>query len=604
MLKQLGIPLVWILLSGALIVPAASLPAFAVNATTITMMSSQDPSTLVQPLTFTASVVPTTATGVIIFNDTSTNPPTILGASVVSGGFATFSISSLSVGTHNIVAIYSGDASNLSSNSGVFVQIINKIGTTTTLTPSVNPSEFGQSVNFTATIAPVSSSLTPNGTIQFLVNGIATGSPVTLIDGHASFVTSSLSVGTNSISATYSGNTIFDTSTGTITQTTHQTNITTSLSSSQNPSTIGTPITFTDSILPITTTGTVQFNDTSTNPPTILGTSALAGGVAIFSTSSLSVGSHTIVATYLGDINNPSSVSNTVTQIVNSISASSISLQSNMTSIISGHSITFTSTMSPTSANGTVQFKVNGTNLGVPVTLSSGLAVFSTTALPLGSDIVSASYSGNSIFNPSTSNSVKIIVSSTSQGVALEKIKGNGNLGKGNNFEFNIDFKNSTKIKGHLNYHDKNARFDLHSKQITSVFVDSSMTHIVITGQAKTKGNPHNTTQLTFSASISVSNANNKTEQFSIVVTDSSGNTVYQKSGTANGHIVFSKLKIKHDHPENKNEQKGSDNENDQNDNDGKNDQKNMTKISLTTNESVNHKNNGKNGHKNNGKDD
>ena len=35
-----------------------------------------------------------------------------------------------------------------------------------------------------------------------------------------------------------------------------------------------------------------------------------------------------------------------------------------------------------------------------------------------------------------------------------------------------------------------------------------------------------------------------------------------------------------------------------------KNDQKSMTKINLTTNESVNHKNNGKNGHKNNEKDD
>jgi hypothetical protein len=129
------------------------------------------------------------------------------------------------------------------------------------------------------------------------------------------------------------------------------------------------------------------------------------------------------------------------------------------------------------------------------------------------------------------------------------------------------------------------------------------MTHIVITGQAKTKGNPHDSTQLTFSASITVSGQKDRNEQFSIVVTDSSGKVVYQKSGTAKGHVEFNKHKAKTD-SEDKNEQKGNDNENDQNDNDEKNDHKNMTKISLTTNETIHHKNNGKNDHKNNKKDD
>jgi len=609
MLKQLGIPLVWILLSGALIAPIASLPAFAVDTTTTTLVSSQNPSTLDQVVTFTAAVTPPTATGVVIFNDTSTTPPTILDVSVISGGLAAFSISSLSSGNHDIVAAYLGDASNLPSTSVVLAQTVNKIGTTTTITSSLNPSAFGQLVNFTATIAPLSGSLIPTGTIQFLVNGTVTGSPVTLTGGHASFVMSSLSAGTHSISAIYSGNAIFAASTGTLIQTTHQIGTTMSLTSSQNPSTLGQPVTFTASLLPISATGTVQFNDTSVTPHAMLGTATLSGGTAAFSTSSLSAGLHTIVAKYLGDINNVPSTSNIVTQTVNSTSASATSLSSNMTSIISGHSITFTAMVSPSSATGTVQFKVNGTNLGSPVTLSSSQAIFNTVSLPLGSDIVSASYSGNTFFNSSTSNSVTITVASTttSQNATVGKINGNGNFGNGNNFEFNVDSTNGTTFKGHLNYHDKTAHFNLHSTQITSFSVDSSMTHIVIMGQAKTKGNPHDATQLTFTASITISGKKSQNDQFSIVVTDNSG-IVYQKSGTTHIHLEFNKLKT--DNPGDENDQKDNDKNVQKNsdDNGTKNNIKinhtNNIKITHTSKAKTTHTNNGKNGHKNNKKDD
>lgn len=560
-MKQLGIPLVWILLSGALITPIASLSAFAVDATT-TIVSSQNPSTLGQPVNFTAAVTPSNATGIVIFNDTSTSPPTILNASAISGGLATFSTSSLSVGNHSIVAIYVGDANNSPSTSTVFVQTVNKIGTITTIASSLNPSMFGQSVNFTATVAPVSGSLIPIGTIQFLVDGIVTGNPVTLTGGQASFALTSLSVGGHSISATYSGNTIFAASNGTLTQTIRQINTTTSLASSQNPSTLGQSITFTASVLPISVIGSVQFNDTSTTPPTILGTSALSGGTATFSTSLLSAGSHTIAAKYLGDLNNVPSTSNVITQIVNSVSESTISISSNSTSIISGHSITFTAMMSPISATGTVQFKVNGTNLGAPITLSGGQAIFSTSSLPLGSDIVSASYSGSSSLNPSTSNSITITVASMSHGVTIKKVDGNGNLGRGINFEFNVDSKGGTKLKGHLNYQDKTVHLNLHSIQITSLSVDSSMTHVVFTGQAKMRGSPHDTstTLVTFSVSITVSDKGDRHDQFSIVVTDSSGKAVYQKSGTANGHIEINKLKVNPGHRDNDDKK---DNEND-----------------------------------------
>ena len=98
--------------------------------------------------------------------------------------------------------------------------------TTTTLSPLANPPVYGQSVTFTATVAPnVAGSGTPAGTVQFLIDGSDFGSPVTLVNGSAtSPAISSLSVASHTIEAVYSGDTDFAASTGTLTQTVNPAN--------------------------------------------------------------------------------------------------------------------------------------------------------------------------------------------------------------------------------------------------------------------------------------------------------------------------------------------------------------------------------------------
>src|SRR5262249_34400993 len=87
--------------------------------------------------------------------------------------------------------------------------------TATALVSSVNPSDFGQSVTFTATVT--SAVGTPTGTVQFKDNGSNLGGPVTLnASGVATFTTSSLTVGTHPITADYSGDANFLASTGTL----------------------------------------------------------------------------------------------------------------------------------------------------------------------------------------------------------------------------------------------------------------------------------------------------------------------------------------------------------------------------------------------------
>jgi hypothetical protein len=308
------------------------------------------------------------------------------------------------------------------------------------------------------------------------------------------------------------------------------------LTSSHNPSTFGQIVTFTATVSPNNATGIVQFNDTDTNPPTILGTSMVGNaGIAMFTTSSLSTGSHNVVAKYLGDVHNTASTSNVLQETINPIHLSStIVLTSNTTSIASSQSVNFTAVVSPNNATGTVQFLINGTNFGSH-TISSGKSKIVTSSLPIGTDIVSASYSGNGLLDPSSSNSVTVLVTTTVQNETHGKVTGGGHIGKNISFGFDVstDSHGKKKIKGNIQYNDKTSKIKLHGNNVTSLFIDSSLTQASFNGNAIING----TSGFTFHVSITDPDKNGEHDVFSIMISDGSGNLVYQNSGQVKGHI-------------------------------------------------------------------
>jgi hypothetical protein len=87
------------------------------------------------------------------------------------------------------------------------------VSTTTTLKASASSITAGTSVTFTATVAPASGTAIPTGTVTFM-DGTATLGPGTLNGtGVATYATSSLAVGSHSITAVYGGDTNFSGST-------------------------------------------------------------------------------------------------------------------------------------------------------------------------------------------------------------------------------------------------------------------------------------------------------------------------------------------------------------------------------------------------------
>jgi hypothetical protein len=136
---------------------------------------------------------------------------TLLGTASVVNGQASFTTSGLSAGDHGITALYNGDAANAGSSSNVVTQTVQPFTTTTYLGSSADPAAAGQPVTFTATVSSGGGG-TPTGTVAFY-DGTTLLAVVNVVNGTATFITSSLSLGDHYITAVYSGDADFDGST-------------------------------------------------------------------------------------------------------------------------------------------------------------------------------------------------------------------------------------------------------------------------------------------------------------------------------------------------------------------------------------------------------
>jgi Big-like domain-containing protein len=290
--------------------PSSAVTQTVNQASTATALtSSLDPSLFGQAVTFTATVNPTSGpAGTVQFFDGLNS----LGTVPLSGVTASFTTSTLAVGTHFITAAYSGDTNFTGSTSASVTQTISAstISTTTTLTSPLNPSTYGQQVTFSATVSPSSGA---TGSVTFMDGGVLLGTSSLNASGVATFSTSALAVGTHSITAQYSGDGIHTGSmSSTLSQTVNRAGTTITLTSSDNPSRSGRPVTFTATVSPSTAPGTVEFFDGSSS----LGTASLVSGQASISTSSLSAAKHSITAVYSGNANFEGSTSAVLAQNV------------------------------------------------------------------------------------------------------------------------------------------------------------------------------------------------------------------------------------------------------------------------------------------------
>jgi hypothetical protein len=185
----------------------------------------------------------------------------------------------------------------------------------------------------------------------------------------------------------------------------------TALSSSLNPALFGERVTWTalvSSTGSVVPTGTVKF---SSNGHTIGAAMLNSRGIAKLTKSTLNAGSHPIIAVYSGDAANEGSTSSVLNQIILSIT-SSTTLVSSLNPSRQGQAVTFTATVtSPTLVpKGSVTFTTGkvAAVLGT-VRLADGKAELTTSALSVGSAIVTATYFGDSNVGKSSATLTQVV---------------------------------------------------------------------------------------------------------------------------------------------------------------------------------------------------
>jgi hypothetical protein len=174
--------------------------------------TSLNPAPLAQLVTFTDKVTGNYAipTGQVAFLDGTT---TIRTAPLDATGTAQFAISTLIVGLHQITAVYTpltNPQNFLPSTSGLINELItfvpSPVPTSTLLASSWNPSAVTKAVTFTAAVASSGPFVkVPAGTVTFLDGTTALGMGTLDSRGIATFTTTSLALGSHTITASYPG---------------------------------------------------------------------------------------------------------------------------------------------------------------------------------------------------------------------------------------------------------------------------------------------------------------------------------------------------------------------------------------------------------------
>jgi|HubBroStandDraft_6_1064221.scaffolds.fasta_scaffold00121_33 hypothetical protein len=277
--------------------------------------------------------------GLLLGNGDGTfRPPTLFGTG--SGAY------SAAVGDFN-----QDGAADLAVANGISNTVsilLNTQGTAMTVVSSGNPSAFGQPVTFTTTVAGSMSDGTaaPTGSVTLKYGNAVLGSGA-LVNGQFSVSTPTLPAGEDALSAAYSGNGNYQSHKVELTQTVQKAGTSTVLISSANPSNPNQSITFTATVTSNTTrepTGKVTFLD---GTATIGASSVNESGIATFSTSTLSSGSHDITAAYGGNNDFNASTSTVLSLLVTAPDFSLSATPLSPSSVAPGASAKSTITINP-----------------------------------------------------------------------------------------------------------------------------------------------------------------------------------------------------------------------------------------------------------------
>jgi hypothetical protein len=424
----------------------------SVCGTTETLTSSLNPALAGQNVTFTArlSAVSGTPTGTIQFLDGAN----LLSTQTVSGtGSASFTTSTLAVGTHNIIANYQ-PTGTFGAGTASLIQVINGDTTSTALTCIPNPIDISNTAQLTATVT--SAYGTPTGSISFTDDGtlLATRG---LARGTTSLAYTGLIAGTHIIVASYQPSGSFAASSASCSEVVNALPTTSTLTVAPPTSTYSSLVTLTATVSPVTLpgpstpTGVVTFY----HGATAIGTGTLAGGVATLTSNSLPGGSYNLTCTYGGSIIYTASNCNPVHVVINAATtALTLSSSKNPATYLSPVTFTVGLTVNGRSAGAgsTIHLGINGSVINL-TTDAAGSSTYTIATLLPNSYPVTADSTATSDLLASSASMTQVITAAPTT-ISLAATPNPGNLNQSVTMTATVSSQSTPVGNGNVTFYD------------------------------------------------------------------------------------------------------------------------------------------------------
>ena len=364
-------------------------------------------------LTVTVPVNAAAATGVVTFTTLNGGITTTLGTCTLSAGSCTLTVSTIPVGVQTITASYPGDT-NYNAATATVAQTVTKVTPTvtvaTTSTPIVGAS-FTLAVRVTGPIGTTPSGLVTVVAVNKATNASKTLGTCTLTSGTCNVLVAAniLAAGSYAITATYAGDTNFNTASNSPALNFAFSNISLAVTTSAASTSYRTVLTFTGTLTKIGTTanptGTITFTTLINNSTVTLGACTVVFATCSITYGTLPVGSYTVTGTYSGD-SLYTTASNTVAQVVVKRTPV-ISVVSNLKGVVGAQYTILNITLDQPGATGLVTIldgtTVLGTcNLANNAAGTASVCTFTTPVLAKGSHSIIISFAGDTSYTTAT----------------------------------------------------------------------------------------------------------------------------------------------------------------------------------------------------------
>ncbi len=362
------------------------------------------------PVVFTATITPASATGTVVFHDASSGN---LGEANVIQGVASLHLGSLAPGAYVITASYGGDALDGPSMSAAMTLQVTLNPTTTAISLRPASAVFGTAVTLAAAVSPA----TASGEVTFTDASTGVLATAVVAGGAASLTLTSqmgasLGIGTHTIRASYSGDSLNAASSSApalLTITPDATATTLTLAQVSVP--VGSVVTFNVRVTCAAANvpaGTVTIRSGSTVLASAAVSNATAGvGYATLSanTTALGLGTFPAVAYYSGDADDAASDSSSapVSFVVTAIPTTTVLTVSAAQVVVHGP-VMFSASVASGGATptGTVTFLEAGSVLATVALEASGMATATLPAAQVGAWSISANYTPTGLFAASS----------------------------------------------------------------------------------------------------------------------------------------------------------------------------------------------------------